>query len=393
MPVPFEARSEPRWISSWGAAIHREASTRSPAIGQLERGSVVQLLGCTPSCADLQGWGWIEPLGAVRLSELASQAPEGAPPSSSTYLYGHVRVDGTAVRAAPRASARVLRREPADHALAFLPDPELLARGWLESPSGGFLPASSVRLAGPSSDFQGVHEPPPVLAFFLRPAALSPPTVPPVPVERHAALPVLGAAPRGHILVEGGTAPRSAVRVAFRRARPAAIAAGQRWVHIDLKEQTLTAYEGDQEVFATLVSTGKPGFATPPGIYRVWSKIRHATMNGRREPYHVEEVPDVMFFHGSDALHGAFWHDAFGSPITHGCVNLSPRDADWLFAWAPPAIPAAWHAVLPQAGDDALVVVIERGGWSGPPTTPQPAVAGDRVSARAEPAPAGSPQP
>jgi hypothetical protein len=85
-------------------------------------------------------------------------------------------------------------------------------------------------------------------------------------------------------------------------------------------------------------------------------------MIGRREPYHVEEVPDALFFFKGDALHGAYWHDSFGRALTHGCVNLSPRDAAWLFRWAPPQVPDHWHSVQPQADDDALWVVVRRAG-------------------------------
>jgi len=81
-------------------------------------------------------------------------------------------------------------------------------------------------------------------------------------------------------------------------------------------------------------------------------------MIGRQpEEWHIEEVPFVLAFHGAEALHGAFWHDGFGSPRTHGCVNLSLADASWLFAWMPPPLPRGWHAILPRAG---LRVLVER---------------------------------
>jgi lipoprotein-anchoring transpeptidase ErfK/SrfK len=139
------------------------------------------------------------------------------------------------------------------------------------------------------------------------------------------------------------------VRLARRQARPVGIPAEARWVHVDLAEQVLTAYEGDRFVYATLVSTGKKQWKTPRGLFRVWLKVRHGTMDGRLEPYHVEEVPHAMFFKGGAALHGAFWHDQFGFPVSHGCINLAPIDADWLFGWAPPELPGGWHSVLPLA--------------------------------------------
>jgi hypothetical protein len=68
-------------------------------------------------------------------------------------------------------------------------------------------------------------------------------------------------------------------------------------------------------------------------------------------PYSIEDVPWVMYFQGSYALHAAFWHDAFGHMRSHGCVNMAPEDARTLFAWSDPPLPAGWHGVFSR--DDA----------------------------------------
>jgi hypothetical protein len=68
----------------------------------------------------------------------------------------------------------------------------------------------------------------------------------------------------------------------------------------------------------------------------------------------VEEVPHALFFHREQGFHGTFWHDRFGTPVSHGCVNLSLADAEWLFDWAPPRLPPGWHAVTPLAGQESL---------------------------------------
>ncbi len=123
-------------------------------------------------------------------------------------------------------------------------------------------------------------------------------------------------------------------------------------MQIDLTEQSLTAYEGDTPVFATLVSTGVWGAhseRTLPGTYRVWLKTLHDAMHG--EGYSVDEVPWTMFFHGGQALHGVTWHEQFGQSRTHGCVNLSVADARWLFEWAPPRLPRGWHSLAWREGD------------------------------------------
>ena len=90
---------------------------------------------------------------------------------------------------------------------------------------------------------------------------------------------------------------------------------------------------------------------------------------GRRDPYDVDRVPYVLYFHDDEALHAAYWHDGFGTPASHGCVNLSLADARWLFDWAPPRLPPGWNVVEANAGDPAaLWVLIET-------RTPLPATA------------------
>ncbi len=141
---------------------------------------------------------------------------------------------------------------------------------------------------------------------------------------------------------------RSAVRVAKLRSRPPIIPKGAKWIHINVTEQTLVAYEGETPVFITLVSSGRDEFKTPLGIFSIVSKHVTSTMDdfaNSDEAYSIEDVPWVMYFQGSYALHGAFWHNRFGMSRSHGCVNLSPVDARWLFQWSTPELPFGWHGV------------------------------------------------
>jgi lipoprotein-anchoring transpeptidase ErfK/SrfK len=127
--------------------------------------------------------------------------------------------------------------------------------------------------------------------------------------------------------------------------RPEGIPAGAKWIEIDLYEQTLAAYEGDEIVYATLVSSGLPWWRTEPGLFQIWVKVRQAKMSGRAgypDYYFLEDVPWTMYFNGSFALHGAYWHDRFGIRHSHGCVNLSLADAKWIFEWATPAGDTGW---------------------------------------------------
>jgi hypothetical protein len=145
--------------------------------------------------------------------------------------------------------------------------------------------------------------------------------------------------------------------------RPPGVGPEEGWIDVCLSRQTLVAYEGDRPVFATLVSTGREadGFGTPTGTFRIRTKHVTATMDdpdGGDEAYSIEDVPWTMYFEDSYGLHGAFWHNHFGRQRSHGCVNLSPEDARWLFFWAAPELPPGWHGVRATRSRPGTVVVI-----------------------------------
>ena len=113
---------------------------------------------------------------------------------------------------------------------------------------------------------------------------------------------------------------------------PPSPAASGRWIDIDLSAQRLTAYEGSRPVFNALVSTGLPRTPTVQGRFKVYVKYRSTTMSG--PGYRLPGVPYTMYFYKGYGLHGAYWHNNFGHPMSHGCVNLRTTDAQWLFNWA-----------------------------------------------------------
>lgn len=138
---------------------------------------------------------------------------------------------------------------------------------------------------------------------------------------------------------------------------------GERWIDVDLTTQTLVAYEGARPVFATLVSTGRsgPGHETPVGVHRIWVKLAEDTMDDldrtdQESNYAIEAVPWVQYFAEGVGLHAAFWHDDFGHPRSHGCVNLSPRDARRLFSWTTPELPPGWDAILTTESQPGTIV-------------------------------------
>lgn len=175
---------------------------------------------------------------------------------------------------------------------------------------------------------------------------------------------VAGAQPvHGYLAtLDGAFVPEQQLRVAVRTPRPALVPKGARWIHVDLAQQTLIAYEGAKPVFATLVSSGKEGFETPRGLFRIFAKHVSTTMDGlagSEDAYSIEDVPWTMYFQGNYALHAAFWHDRYGNVRSHGCVNLAPADARWLFRWATPTLPDGWHGVQATRQDPGTWVFIE----------------------------------
>jgi lipoprotein-anchoring transpeptidase ErfK/SrfK len=109
--------------------------------------------------------------------------------------------------------------------------------------------------------------------------------------------------------------------------------AQEKWIGIDLSEQRLTAYEGEDIVLSVLVSTGLQHTPTPVGEYRIYLRVRVQEMGGA--DYSLPNVEYVSYFFKDYALHGTYWHDNFGQPMSHGCVNMRNADAQWIYGWAP----------------------------------------------------------
>jgi lipoprotein-anchoring transpeptidase ErfK/SrfK len=106
----------------------------------------------------------------------------------------------------------------------------------------------------------------------------------------------------------------------------------QRWIQINLSKQRLTAWEGRKPVYAVTISTGKKSTPTRVGSFKIQSKHKSARMRGR--DYDVANVPYTMYYQGNYGIHGAYWHKKFGTPVSHGCINVAPNHAKWLFNWA-----------------------------------------------------------
>lgn len=115
----------------------------------------------------------------------------------------------------------------------------------------------------------------------------------------------------------------------------------QRWIDVDLAEQNLVVYEDGKPIFATLISTGLKQGWTSVGVYTIFNMVETYDLFSPDPKvignYYLEDVPWILFYEGSWAIHGTYWHDSFGLPNSHGCVNLSIRDAGWLYEWAQPS--------------------------------------------------------
>ena len=106
----------------------------------------------------------------------------------------------------------------------------------------------------------------------------------------------------------------------------------EHWLQIDLSSQRLIAWEGNIPVYAVIVSTGKAATPTVTGVFAIQTKHRFARMRGA--DYDVPNVPWTMYYYRGYAIHGAYWHNNFGTPVSHGCVNVAVDHAEWFFNWA-----------------------------------------------------------
>ncbi len=145
------------------------------------------------------------------------------------------------------------------------------------------------------------------------------------------------------------------VRIDEPREWPSFAEAGAKWIDVSILKQSLVAWEGKRPVYVTLVSTGADGLGDPAethstvrGSFLIHTKHVTVTMDNDEDGdrFDLRDVPYVQYFHEGYAIHAAYWHDDFGRPKSHGCINLHPTDAAWLFGWTTPEVPEGWHAAM-----------------------------------------------
>lgn len=155
------------------------------------------------------------------------------------------------------------------------------------------------------------------------------------------------------------------VRVDKISSKPGWVRPGRTWIHVSILKQALVAYEGETPVYVTLVSTGADGLGDPKtthstvrGEFLIHTKHVTATMDSDEvgDEFDLRDVPYVQYFSDGFAFHTAYWHDSFGQPHSHGCVNLSPIDSRWLFHWTDPPVPQAWHGAMSLHGGTLVYI-------------------------------------
>lgn len=112
-----------------------------------------------------------------------------------------------------------------------------------------------------------------------------------------------------------------------------------RWIEVNLQEQTIIVYDNYRLVFATVIASGADPFWTRPGLFQIYEKHESTPMRGAFEAdlsdaYYLEDVPWTLYYDEARALHGAYWRAKMGFPQSHGCVNMTVGDANWIFHWA-----------------------------------------------------------
>lgn len=173
--------------------------------------------------------------------------------------------------------------------------------------------------------------------------------------------------PGAFVLAESVTVTRAPKKL------PRSVKTGEKWIEVKINPGTLTAYEGDKPVYATLFSPGKggapiPGYdpyvhsMTKTGVFPIEWKDRVAVMSPDKEwppkKLWISEVPNIQYLRAPLAMHVAYWHEDFGNPKSAECVNVSPEDGHFLFQWTEPALPEGWGGVRPGDGNGKSTPVV-----------------------------------
>ncbi len=363
-PVP----RKPRWAHSLrafrNARIRYEASPKADEVGMLAVNTRLPPWGWVRGKGCRGGWMMIGPHAYVCRRHLvwAKEKPLALhqPPMPADQItpgqYAYVRAAGAPLYPSRKAAkqkkpSRIL---PMGFFVRFKRFCRIDGKNYWKTTKNWYIPISRLarhvpsQFAGVDLEKTGLKLP---VAFTLRQKRIydSPGGRVTGRLPRHAAVQVLGSlAKAGRRYYRIGPCRwirARGARAAWPSTPPPGTTRHQQWVDVNLARQTLVAYEGNRPVFATMVSTGLDDHATKHGIFRVYWKVAETDMTnemGAAEEYMAESVPWTLFFWKGQALHGAYWHDFFGVQRSHGCVNLAPRDARFVYEWSNPHLPDGW---------------------------------------------------
>jgi lipoprotein-anchoring transpeptidase ErfK/SrfK len=270
-----------------------------------------------------QGMSW----AVKKLRETRQSTPESKTPSTSSNTSTDASTTKTKGKSSPTPKKKLSRWWilPAATFTAFL----VLSGVWLLSPTIETVFANQPAMQRPIDGlFKATITPTATATATSTPTATA--TFTPSPTATATATATI--TPTETPLPTSTDTPRPTLESANGERIPEEVDENTRWIDINLSQQMVYAYEGDQLVNSFLVSTGTYATPTVIGEYHVYVKYRYADMRG--PGYYLPDVPYVMYFYKGYGLHGTYWHSNFGTPMSHGCVNLLTENAGWLFDWA-----------------------------------------------------------
>jgi hypothetical protein len=382
------------------ATVLAAPAVDAPALGMIVAGTRVGVVEEVKGEGCASAWLHVAPRGYVcAASEASREAPsEGMLPRVPAGgvvpgVYGKVAADAIIYPTREAAARGVGGHAPARKLTVHrLGRDTLGGRAFWHTREGWIAADQIVRHRG--SSFSGVRldaEGAPTLpmAWVLARPGAERATVPVLDAPRAGARVVdrlkpraivsVGETERGFVAVDGGFIAAADLRIARAAEPPEDVAEGERWVDVDLGQQVLVAYEGSTPVYATMVSSGRANHRTPTGVFRVERKVAERTMNSMSdsdEEYTVAKVPWTAYFAKGYALHAAYWHDGFGRPRSHGCVNLAPKDARALYAFLAPAAAPGWTEIYGHEHQPGTVIRVKS------PKDPEPAAQGYMLAMR-----------
>jgi hypothetical protein len=347
--------------------VYARAAGRGSRLGKLSKGTRVAWTRIVASRDRCRAWLEIAPRGWVCAKDLAPSADPPAAtlvPARIVALTEEKELHGVVgAGARPYRSIRAIERARPSRRLKGWT--RVKERGAIVTVAGvayvktehGYLAETAIEIRRPSP-FTGIDlvaTPPPTWPFAwvtprTKEALVSVRAAPDDDaaevrtLARRTIVPVLETQGRFARIATGEWVGLRELRVARVMPRPRGVAADERWLDVDLDEQVLIAYEGDVPVYATMISGGR-GRSTPTAIHRIAKKIARTRLKAPDVAFGTWDMPDVPFsmrFRKYYAVHGVYWHDGFGKPRSQGCVNLSPRDARFVFEWSNPQVPAGW---------------------------------------------------